>query len=213
MKGKTFFGAGLIFGVAALAGCGGASNTNTVVNNTMNRNAANTTATNLNVNSNTAVVVNNNALNSNVTSEIEGGSSNFLKEAAQGGMTEVELGKLVASKAQNAEVKAFAQRMVTDHTKANDELKAVAAKKNVTLPTAVNAEQKEMMDELSKLSGADLDKKYVEMMVDDHEEDVEKFQKQADSGNDADVKAFAAKTLPTLKSHLEQIKSIDSKID
>lgn len=211
MKKTILLSTALILGIAGLTGCdNGAANTNMNVNST-NHNSA-STATNLNVNSNTAVVVNNNALNSNVTGEVEGGSFNYMKSAAEGGMTEVALGKLAASKANSPEVKAFGQKMVADHTKINDDLKAVAAKRKVTLPTEMNAKQKEMMDKLSKLSGADFDKEYVGDMVDDHEEDVDAFQTQADSGNDPDVKAFAARNLPTIKSHLEIIKNIKSKM-
>lgn len=214
MKRKIFLNTALIFGVAGLLGCGGGanSNMNANMNNSMNRNTANSTATNLNVNNNTAVVVNNNALNSNVTGEVEGGSFNYMKTAAQGGMFEVEVGKLAASKAQNPEVKSFGQKMVADHGKIADDLKSVAAKKKATLPTEISAEQREMIDKLSKLSGADFDKEYVEMMVEDHEDDQEAFQAQADSGNDADVKAFAARHLPTIKGHLEMIKNIQSKM-
>ncbi|MGI8470008.1 MAG: DUF4142 domain-containing protein [Pyrinomonadaceae bacterium] len=214
MKKIIFLSAILALGIAGLAGCDNNANSNTVanMNSSMNRNAANSMATNLNVNSNTAVVVNNNAINSNVANEVEGGSFGFMKEAAQGGMAEVELGKLAASKAQNAEVKAFGQKMVTDHTKINNDLKEVAAKKKATLPTEVNAKQKELMDKLSKLSGADFDKEYVDSMVDDHKEDIDAFQEQADSGNDSNVKGFAARNLPTLKAHLDMIKNIQGKM-
>lgn len=196
--------------VFSFMGCGGGAANNSVSNN------ANHTVTN--GNSNTAVVVNNNSTNVNSTNmnannNVSGNvSSDFMMKAAQGGMAEVEVGKLAASKGANADVKQFGQKMVTDHSKANDELKALAAKKNFTLPADVNAEQKAMADKLSKLSGAEFDKEYVDGMVKDHEKDVADFQKEADSGTDADVKAFAAKTLPTLKSHLEMIKSIQSKM-
>ncbi len=142
-----------------------------------------------------------------------GDEKEFMTTAAQGGMAEVKLGELASTKAQNAEVKAFAQKMVTDHGKANAELKDLAKKKNFTLPTDVSEDQKETYDELAKLSGAEFDKEYVKTMVDDHEKDVDAFQEQADDGDDADTKAFAAKTLPTLKSHLEMIKKIDDKVN
>ena len=212
MKKQILLNTTLILGIAGLIGCGGGTANNSTVNNTMNRNTANSTATNLNINNNTAAVVNNNALNSNVTGEVEGGSFNYMKTAAQGGMFEIEVGKLAASKAQNAEVKSFGQKMVTDHGKIGDDLKSVAAKKKATLPTEITAEQRETIDKLSKLSGADFDKEYVDMMVEDHEDDQDAFQTQADSGNDADVKAFAARNLPTIKAHLEMIKNIQSKM-
>jgi putative membrane protein len=140
------------------------------------------------------------------------GDNEFLTEAAQGGMAEVELGKLASTKSQNAEVKKFAEMMVTDHSKANNELKELAAKKNFSLPTEVSAKHKSLMDKLNGLSGAAFDKAYVEAMVDDHEEDTEAFKDESEDGKDADVKAWAGKTLPTLQKHLEMIKAIQSKM-
>jgi putative membrane protein len=139
-------------------------------------------------------------------------SSSFTTKAAQGGMAEVQLGNLALAKAQSADVKEFAQQMVTDHTKANNDLKNVAAKKSVALPTDINEEQKSTVEKLSKLSGADFDKRYVDSMVEDHEKDVKEFTAQAQSGTDPDVKAFAAKTLPTLQSHLDMIKGIKDRM-
>jgi putative membrane protein len=98
--------------------------------------------------------------------------------------------------------------MIDDHTKANSELTRLAGQKNVTLPQEVNSDQKSEMDKLSKLTGADFDKEYIQYMVKDHEEDVAEFQKQANDGTDGDVKAFAAKTLPTLQSHLQMARDV-----
>ncbi len=139
-------------------------------------------------------------------------SSSFTTKAAQGGMSEVQLGNLALAKAQSADVKQFAQQMVSDHTKANNDLKNVAAKKSVALPTDINDEQKSSMEKLSKLSGADFDKEYVKAMVEDHEKDVKEFTAQSQSGTDADVKAFATNTLPTLQSHLDMIKGIKDRM-
>jgi putative membrane protein len=135
-----------------------------------------------------------------------------MNDAALGGMTEVELGKLASTKATNPEVKKFGQMMVTDHSKANEELKALAAKKNFKLPTELDSSHKSMLDEMKGKSGGDFDEDYVEAMVDDHEDDVAAFEKQAQNSPDPDVKAFAAKTLPTLKKHLDAIKAIQSKM-
>jgi len=134
-----------------------------------------------------------------------------MKEAAEGGMAEVEMGKLASQKAQNPDVKKFGQMMVTDHTAANTELKALAAKKNIALPADAGS-HKSNMDALAKESGAGFDKAYVNDMVSDHEKDVSDFQKQADSSSDPDVKAFAAKTLPVLRKHLDAIKAIEAKM-
>lgn len=177
--------------------------------------ADSTTNINTMKNSNTAVVINSNSnMNTaaNMSNSVSSADKEFMMKAAQGGMMEVQLGQMAASKAQRADVKAFGQKMVEDHSNANTELKSLAAKKSVTLPTEVSAKQKEDMDKLSKLSGAEFDKEYVMMMVADHEKDVADFEKQSTGAEDADLKAFAAKTLPTLKSHLEIIKGINAKM-
>lgn len=201
---KTIF---LIFAIAvgsALTGCSGSGNTN--LSNTNRPANSNTAATNNTVGS----TVNNpaNSVNSSNTAVVQ---DNFYTDAAQGGMAEVELSKLALQKSQNAEVKKFAQMMVSDHGKANDELKSLATKKNVKLPDSVSSSQKSTMEDLAKLSGADFDKKYVETMVNDHEKTVALFENNT-TNSDADIKAFATKTLPTLKSHLEMINSIQSKM-
>jgi putative membrane protein len=134
--------------------------------------------------------------------------SKFMTKAASGGMLEVELGKVVAQRATTPEAKKFAQDMVTDHTKANNELKALAAKKNITLPASLGDDQKKVYDEVLAEKGAKLDQKYVSEMVDDHEEDVKEFQEASTKAGDPAVKAFAAKTLPVLQMHLSMVKKI-----
>ncbi|GAA4454920.1 hypothetical protein GCM10023189_22070 [Nibrella saemangeumensis] len=134
--------------------------------------------------------------------------SEFAVKAASGGMMEVELGTLAQQKAQNARVKEFARMMVDDHTKANNELKALAAQKNMTLPTTMGNDHQKHVDDLRSKSGADFDRAYMDLMVEDHDEDIELFEKMSNNAKDADVKAFAAKTLPTLRKHHESAKSI-----
>jgi len=136
----------------------------------------------------------------------------FVTEAAQGGMEEVELGKLAVSNAANADVKTFGQRMVDDHGKANDQLKQVAQTKGVALPTDVNKSQRKDIDKLSKLTGADFDRTYMRMMVSDHKKDVSEFKKESKSGQDTDVKSFASTTLPTLEDHLKMALDTASKV-
>jgi putative membrane protein len=139
--------------------------------------------------------------------------SEFMTKAASGGMLEVELGKVVAQRATTAEAKQFAQQMVTDHTKANNELKALAAKKNIKLPASLGDDQKKVYDEVLTEKGPKLDQKYVSEMVDDHEEDVKEFQEASTKAGDPEVKAFAAKTLPVLQMHLAMIKKIQAGMD
>jgi putative membrane protein len=126
----------------------------------------------------------------------------FMTKAAQDNMAEVELGKLAQQKATKPEVKQFGERMVQDHTKANDELRQVASAKGVTLPAGLDKKHQRKMDELQKKSASRFDHEYMEDMVKEHKKDVSEFRKQSKSAKDADVKAFAAKTLPTLEEHL-----------
>ncbi|HEX5123916.1 MAG TPA: DUF4142 domain-containing protein [Rhodanobacteraceae bacterium] len=138
--------------------------------------------------------------------------SDFVMKAAQGGTEEVELGQLAATQAGSADVKQFGQRMVTDHSTANDELKTVAAKSGATVPADLSKKQQSDKAKLSKLNGAEFDKAYMKMMVSDHKEDIAEFEKEAKSGKDPDVKAFASKTLPTLKEHLQLAEQVEPKV-
>jgi putative membrane protein len=140
------------------------------------------------------------------------GDRKFMTEAAQGGMAEVQLGQLAAQKAQSDQVKQFGQKMVDDHTKANDQLKQIAASKGVTLPTDLDSKSKREMDRLSKLSGAEFDREYMKHMVSDHKKDVSDFKKEAKSAKDADLKGFASSTTPTLEQHLQLAESTDAAV-
>lgn len=133
----------------------------------------------------------------------------FAVKAANGGMAELEAARLAREKSPSADVKAFAAMMLTDHQKANEELKALAGRKTITLPARIGEDAQEDIDELAKLSGADFDKRYIRLMVDDHEEDVKLFKKAAEDSRDPDLKAFAANTLPVIQHHLERINAID----
>ncbi|MGE5419376.1 MAG: DUF4142 domain-containing protein [Chloroflexota bacterium] len=132
----------------------------------------------------------------------------FVKEAAIGGLMEVELGRYVEQNAANARVKNFGSMMVRDHSKANDELKSIASQKNIQLPASMDEKHMNSVNDLKKKKGAELDKDYMSDMVDDHEKDVDKFRKQSEDGKDPEIKAFATKTLPVLQTHLDSAKSI-----
>ena len=136
----------------------------------------------------------------------------FVMKVAQGGMAEVALGSLAGQQAQSADVKTFANRMVNDHGKANDELKALATNKGLALPTETDAEHKAKQDELSKKSGKDFDKGYMAAMVSDHERTVADFQKESNAAQDPDLKAWVSKTLPTLQDHLKMAKETAGKV-
>lgn len=135
----------------------------------------------------------------------------FAVKAANGGMAEVKMGQLAEQKATNPEVKAFGAKMVTDHTKANDKLMALAKEKNITLPATISNEEQRKMDELSKKTGKDFDRAYVNEMVDDHDNDVKEFMRESKDGKNTDLRSFAETTLPTLQMHQTMIKQIHKK--
>jgi len=145
-------------------------------------------------------------------SKLSSTDKGFAMKAAMGGMTEVQLGQMATQKASSEDVKKFGQRMVDDHSKANEELKAWASGKGVTLPSGPDAKQKSMMDRLSKLSGADFDREYMKAMVKDHKEDISLFERQASSGRDTELKSFAGKTLPTLREHQTMANDVATKV-
>jgi len=136
----------------------------------------------------------------------------FMMKAAQGGMAEVKLGELAKQNGQNQAVKDFGQKMVDDHSKANDQLKSIAGQLNVTLPSGLDAKDQATYDRLSKLNGAAFDKAYMRDMVSDHKKDIAEFQKEANSGSNADVKNFASQTLPTLQEHLSMAEKADTQV-
>ncbi len=129
--------------------------------------------------------------------------ASFAREAAAGGLAEVELGNLAVQKATDPAVKAFGQQMIDDHSKANADLQALAAQAGVTLPAQVDPKAKKTMAKLSALSGAAFDKAYMDDMVKDHKEDIALFEKASRASGDSPFKTFAAEKLPTLREHLQ----------
>jgi putative membrane protein len=132
----------------------------------------------------------------------------FVHEAARAGIAEVKLGKMATEQVESRDIKQFGQRMVTDHTKANDQLKAIAQDKNIEVPMGMNEKHQQIAEKLAKLQGAEFDRAYIRAMVKDHEKAVELFSKEAQQGQDADLKAFAAETLPTLQEHLNMVNEL-----
>jgi len=149
---------------------------------------------------------------SSASTPVDPADSEFMSKAAQGGMAEVSLGQMASSKAADPAVKAFGDRMVTDHTRLGDELKQLAQTKGVTLPTDVDDEAKKTSDKLSKLTGKAFDKEYISDMVKDHEKDVKEFEKQSTGAKDADLKTWVTNSLPTLQDHLKMAKDTKSKL-
>jgi putative membrane protein len=130
---------------------------------------------------------------------------NFMLAAAQGGMTEVKLGELAAQKGMRADVKEFGQMMVKDHTAINDNLKALAAQKGVTLPDSLNAKHQAMVDKMSALTDSKFDDAYIKGMIKDHKMDAKEFKAESAATKDADIKSFVDKSIPVVEAHLQHI--------
>jgi putative membrane protein len=132
----------------------------------------------------------------------------FVMEAAMGGLMEVELGRVAAQRGTSEAVKQFGQRMVDDHSKANEELMSLASSKGMTLPTTLDEKHQKDVTKLSGMSGAEFDRAYAKEMLSDHTKDVREFERQSTRGGDPDIRAFAAKTLPTLQEHLQMARAL-----
>jgi putative membrane protein len=130
----------------------------------------------------------------------------FAVTAADGGLLEVTLGKLAQTKSATPAIQELGKTMELDHSKANEELKALAGQKNITLPDSLSEKSQRMVDDLSQKTGKDFDKAYADMMVDDHQKDIDTFRKESEKGNDGDLKAWATAKLPILAHHLEMAK-------
>jgi putative membrane protein len=136
----------------------------------------------------------------------------FIDEASQGGILEVELGNVAQQRASSAEVKAFGQHMVTDHSKANDELTQLASTKGVRTATELDSKHRKMVEDMQQLSGDKFDREYVDDMVEDHEQDVKAFEKASREARDPDLRSLASKTLPTLRMHLQMARDLKAKM-
>ena len=143
---------------------------------------------------------------------VSGPDAKFAVAAANGGMTEVELGRLAQQKGVSQQVKDFGKMMVDDHSQANAELKTIAAHHYVQLPDSVGGDEKQLIAELSAKSGSDFDIAYVDAMVKDHEEDVKEFTDAQKILTYDDLNAFDKKTLPVLQKHLDAIKKIKAQM-
>jgi putative membrane protein len=170
-------------------------------------------------NANDSMMMDSNSMNSSDTSNttamtttpVSEEDANWAVEAANGGMAEVEMGKLAQQKATDERLKNFGAMMVADHSKAGDQLKQLATAKNITLPASLSDKEQKHLDELNKKSGKDFDKEYIDMMIDDHKKDVDKFKKGSNDLKDPDLKNFAAQTLPVIQMHLDSIRAIGGK--
>ena len=132
----------------------------------------------------------------------------FVKEAAMSDLTQIELGKLAAQKGSSDAMKQFGQKLVDDHTKANELLQQVAAHDNIEMPNSLDSKHQSRVDKLSRLSGTDFDRAFLKDEAKDHQRDVSEFQSESRDGADPNVKNFASQTLPTLEAHLSTVKQL-----
>lgn len=140
---------------------------------------------------------------------VAAGDKKFLTTAAGGGMFEVEVGKLASAKATDPGVKSYGQMLVTDHTAANDKLKAIASTHGVTLPSSLPPAQQKSLDKLSEKSGEDFDKAFIkEVGLKDHKKDISLFEHASKKAKADDIREFATATLPTLKQHLAEAEQL-----
>ena len=139
--------------------------------------------------------------------------SEFLTKAASGGMLEVEMGKQVAARAVTPQAKEFARKMIDDHSKGNAELMALATNKNITLPTTLGDEHAKVLKSVTGEKGVKMDQQYMKEMLADHEEDVKEYTEASVKATDPDIKAFAAKTIPMLKMHLDMVTRMRPAVD
>jgi len=161
-------------------------------------------------NSTTSVAASDTSGTTTTATQLSSDDQTFMQKAAPGGLAEVSLGQQVSPVAKNADAKKFADKMVTDHGKANDELKQLASTKNVPLPTDTDQEHKDAAQRV--MSSKNVDKAYMDEMVKDHDKDVKEFEDASKSAKDTDLKAWIDKTLPVLKEHQKMAHDINSKM-
>lgn len=196
---RILFPFSLLFGAAVFTACGDNANTETETDTT----STTTTTTD------TSTMAGGTTSPTYSATPLAGEDSTFAKEAASAGIMEVELGNLAQQNAQNPRVKSFGQMMVRDHSAANNELKSLASAKNLMLTDSMMKKHRDHVESMRKMTGKAFDNHYMDMMVKDHTEDVQKFEKASTGATDADLKAWAGKTLPVLRMHLDSAKAIN----
>lgn len=134
----------------------------------------------------------------------------FIQDAAQGGMAEVQMAQVAQTASRNPKVKAYASQMISDHTPNNDQLKQLATTKGATVPTALNDMQTQQLSALQNEKGRKFDHDYIADQVQDHATMLAMFQTEAQSGTDPDLKAFAAQTVPVIQNHLDEAKKLQT---
>ncbi|BAV04752.1 putative membrane protein [Filimonas lacunae] len=195
---KTVNGLLLAAGIGIFCACGNGSNNQDSVDSAKQANDS---------------IIKNRDSSGNVTTATPADktTTDFAVEAANGGLMEVEMGKLAQTNAASQRVKDYGAMLEKDHGEANAKLKDLARRKDIVLPDSLGNDAKKHMEELSKKKGKDFDKAYMDMMVSDHNKDIDKFQKASSDVKDLDIKTFASTTLPTLQKHLDSAKAITGK--
>jgi putative membrane protein len=192
--------AAIIAGAIIFSACNGNTNSSETTDSTTSMNSADTG-------------MDMNAMNNSDTSQMVGDDAkDFTQEAAAGGLFEVEMGNIAQRNGSSKAVKDFGKMMVDDHTQLNQDLQALAGRKNVSLPSGITDDQKDDTTKLSKEKGSEFDKDYMSMMVKDHEKDIDAFKKAADKIKDQDYKDLITKALPVLQKHLDAAKAIKDKM-
>ena len=148
----------------------------------------------------------------NPTKGVDETDQTFMKDAAIGDEAEIQLGQMAQEKASSPAVKSFGQRMMKDHSNADDKLKSIAESQHISLPVDLDPQHKNAAASLSRLSGPQFDQAYMQLMVQEHTKDVNKFKKEAADAHDGTVKQFATATLPVLESHLNEAKQIQQQL-
>jgi putative membrane protein len=212
---KQLFSLSLLLSSVVIFSCNNDGNNSSTTDTTSSTTTTTSSDANMNTDTGTSVTTgttDTTTRTGTTANNVSDADKKFMNEAASGGMMEVEAGRLASETATSDRVKAFGNMMVQDHTNANNELKGLAAQKNVMLPDSMMAEHREHINKLKNKTGKEFDKAYMSMMVTDHNEDVNKFQVTANNAADADLKAFASKTLPVLRTHLDSAKAINSSL-
>lgn len=146
------------------------------------------------------------------TAALDENTRTFLTEAASGNMMEIQLGELAQQKATNARVKEYAAMIVRDHTRANEELRTITQGRNVTISNTMEDKHRRKLDQLRDKEGVEFDRAYMKHMVDDHQEDIRKYEEMAREASDPAIRNYANTTLTTLRAHLEQAKAIRDEV-
>jgi putative membrane protein len=147
-----------------------------------------------------------------IDAKVSRADQKFVREAIEAGVMEVELARIAAQRATHEHVKAFARQIQEDHGKSNAELKTIADTKGIELRQSFQGKHKRTLHRFSKLAGVEFDLQYIRLMIEDHKQELQEFQREADNGKDPDIKTFASKQIPILRKHLEMAQAADRQL-